>query len=158
MAIFVDSTVSNKELQDLSTQDNQVICNEVQMEHVVDLFDWPSSYIEGLKTIFELKTLPPNWDSYQSPPPPENVLDTAKRLLSFSVEGGYFSPTIMPISGGGVQLNWIVNGRELSLLILLDGSVEYLKVENDLPIEEGDLPSNTHQLSEMMLWISENTD
>ena len=60
----------------------------------------------------ELLDLPPNWDSYGSPPPTKAAIDTASRLLE---NLGVPFPFVAPISGGGIQIE---------ITILPDGTVE----------------------------------
>lgn len=83
----------------------------------------------------------PNWDSYGSPPPTSTAQGRALLLLAF---GRLFfhdlpEPQIAPSPGGGIQIDWTHDNRDLEISILPNGTAEYLLVENDNPLEEGTL-------------------
>jgi len=70
---------------------------------------------------------------------------------------------IGPVSGGGLGIEWRNGDRDLSLEILPDGSIEYLKAEKT-PLgfdtdhmEDGEIPG--HRLGEvraLIRWLSGN--
>lgn len=113
------------------------------------------SKVESIKSLFELKNLPANWDGYGSPPLSTNALSTALSLFLTDIED-LPAPRISPVSGGGVQLIWRIGGRELDLEALADGSIEYLEVQDNLTVEEGELTNlyfgEFQQLFDWLRW------
>lgn len=113
------------------------------------LSQWQRQAIKRLK---EVLSLPENWDSYGSPPPTLDAANTAMGILT-GIDLDYFvAPRVVPISGGGLQLEWRLGTRALELEIHDDGLVEYLTAERGEPIEEGYI----HLINEVrpiFLWI-----
>ena len=108
--------------------------------------------IEGAKKILAFTNLSNNWDSYGSPPPTQDAATTAMELLT-EVDIDYLvAPRVVPVSGGGLQLEWEVGTRGLELEILSDGSVEYLKTEQGEPCEEGCIDTIAEERS-LLLWL-----
>jgi hypothetical protein len=93
--------------------------------------------IQGIKRLNQVLLLPNNWDSYGSSPPTPDAANIAMDVLT-GIDIEYFvAPQIIPVSGGGLQLEWEIGSRRLELEILHDGSVEYLTLEGMEPREEG---------------------
>jgi hypothetical protein len=64
------------------------------------------------------------------------------------------APFIVPISGGGIQIEWIIADRELELEVLPDGSIEYLKSENKEPFEEEKIASRSSaEIFSLLSWL-----
>ena len=92
----------------------------------------------ALQSLYEISSLPENWDSYGSRPPTENAVECAKRLIIQIDRDNFLQPRIIPISGGGVQLAWHSGVRELEIEISTSGFiVEYLKSERGEPLDDG---------------------
>ncbi|MGI8828065.1 MAG: hypothetical protein ACR2JC_21030 [Chloroflexota bacterium] len=90
----------------------------------------------------EVAALPPNWDSYGSRPIQGATVDAARRLLHIGEVEGLPEAHVVPISGGGVQLEWYTPTRGLELVIHADGECEYVLVQRpDNAVVEGRLPS-----------------
>lgn len=108
--------------------------------------------IQGIKRLREVLSLSENWDSYGSPPPTQLAADAAMDLLTRINIDHFVAPRVVPVSGGGLQLEWEIGERGLELLILDDGSVEYLTTERREPHEEGRI----HLINEvrpLFLWL-----
>jgi len=118
---------------------------------VSELSQWQ---IDAIRKIFQLLALDSDWDSYGSPPPSEVAVKAAVRLI-LGIDIDYFvSPRIVPVSGGGVQLEWSLGTREVEIEIDNEGSAEYLKSSKGKPIEEG--PISLGDLTEMrslLTWL-----
>lgn len=113
---------------------------------------------DALIALFHVALLPTNWDSYGSIPPLPKVVKNAERLLMAIKFEDLPVPHIVPVSGGGIQLEWSISSRELELEIMPDGSVEYLEVEADKPFHEGELgASNINQIQSLILWLTHVT-
>jgi hypothetical protein len=92
--------------------------------------------LTAIKKVLGFKSLAPNWDSYGSPSPASCAIQAA---LSFLIDIPFSSlpaPRIVPVSGGGLQFEWISGERELEVEVRPEGSIEILKVENGLPLDD----------------------
>lgn len=97
-------------------------------------FNWQ---VVALNKIQTLECLPFNWNSYGSIPPTQAVLHLARLLLlSFLSDRDMPDPDLSPVPGGGIQIEWHKEGRELELEIFPDGHFEFLRVEHDEILEE----------------------
>ncbi|MFQ5729880.1 MAG: hypothetical protein ACE5GN_05930 [Waddliaceae bacterium] len=112
-------------------------------------FNWQAVAQDKLH---ELERLPVNWNSYGSIPPTQTVLLLA-RILFFSYLGDRDMPhpDLSPVSGGGIQIEWYKEGRELELEIFPDGHFEFLRVEHDEPLEEG--PASLSNIYSLISWL-----
>ncbi len=87
--------------------------------------------------VAQLASLPNDWDGEGSPPPLPRVLATARSLLTRLRYEQIPSPFVAPLSGGGLQLEWQYEGRELEIVLWEPTGFEYLKVFSDESMEEG---------------------
>jgi hypothetical protein len=116
-----------------------------QLSGVVLLYHATSALLISLRRIGELKRLPDDWDSYGSPRIQQLAAQRAVQVLSAAAIEGVRPPQIVPVSGGGLQIEWTSANRELEIEILPDGSIEYLIVEAEqtyegpMPAEHADL-------------------
>ncbi len=91
----------------------------------VDTTEMPPWLMDVLPRLEELAALQKNWDSYGSPPPTLKlmgdalaVIQRAERLLGYShIWQAVMMPTpsIVPLSGGGIQIEWQTPVKELEL-------------------------------------------
>lgn len=108
-----------------------------------------------LDKLAELSILPDNWDGYGSPSLQPAVKEAAADLIGILCEAGAPLPHFAPVSGGGLQLEWQRNGRELELEILPNGDLAFLKVYESGEMEEGLLPRSFHDhVVELVQWLS----
>ena len=101
-----------------------------QWSQVTSLFEqslWSHSAQVKLENLSQLSE---NWNSYGSP----GISPQARRetLLLLPVLGKLHmpEPKILPVSGGGVQLEWRNPSCELELEVLPNGSIEFLAVDS----------------------------
>jgi len=89
-----------------------------------DTTEMPPWLMDVLPRLDELAALEENWDSYGSPPPSANlighvlmIVQRAERLLGYSHAEQRVMPTpsIVPLSGGGIQIEWQTPVQELEL-------------------------------------------
>lgn len=94
-------------------------------------------FISALSDLQSLQALPENWDSYQSPRIDRACIAIAGAVLRSIGDLDVPTPSIVPVGGGGVQIEWQHRGRELELEISpgLD-AIGYLKVYSDGTKEE----------------------
>ena len=73
--------------------------------------------------IAKLATLPQGWDGYNGFPVQARVAERARRLLKAIM--GYTSiiPAVVPLSDGGLQLEWFVGAYEVEIAITLEGTI-----------------------------------
>lgn len=115
-----------------------------------------------MKTIGEqlarLRSLKENWDSHGSPSLCHEAFRDVERLLSEFDLSGLPDPQAVPISGGGINLEWETETKELELSFYRSGLDGYLKVW--LPgyeqMEEGAIDlSRTEDVQALMDWLKE---
>lgn len=147
--MIVDATTSGLELL---TQDKTYENASYSSPWVEELsvFDLPRSVIDSLKTLFSYRQLPQNWDSYGSPPPTADAVYSAQSILYLTLSTRVADvPHLRPLSGGGIQISWRGENRELDLAILKDGIVDFLQCEDDDVIEERQAVPLSQMLSEL---------
>ena len=113
----------------------------------------PAWQVDALRNVGELSELPHNWDGYGSPPPSEGACEAAARLISLMESFPLAAPEIGPASGGTLQMEWACNRRELELHVLADQSVEYLRVVNGEPIEQGTVGISAPDVARHVTWL-----
>lgn len=112
--------------------------------------DWYPSVSRRLR---ELSLYGPNWDSYDSPPPTAKAIQLTTGLLLWARihSRDMPRPHLVPVSGGGIQLEWQLGSRELELEVLPDGYVEFLAV-NDEDEFTGKISSSELLIKVRNLW------
>lgn len=125
-----------------------------QWSAVVPVHTLSSWQIAAVIGILKAANLPDDWDGYGSPPPLQSVVNASIRLLIGVNFDDLPNPYVIPVSGGGLQIEWSVAQRELELEILPDGSVEFLKAERGQPLEEGKLvPVSSSAIQPLLAWL-----
>lgn len=111
--------------------------------------------IRTISKLRELLSLPQGWDSYGSPPPTAVAVERAIRVVLETTQQIFFLPRIVPVPGGGVQLEWSSGQRELEIEIDDNGFVEYLKAERGIPVEEGPIePTDMISARHLVAWLT----
>jgi len=110
--------------------------------------------IEAMRALNKITELSQNWDSYGSPPPTFLAIGLAIDVLTKIDHPSLSAASVVPTSGGGVQLEWSVGSRRFQLEILGEGSVEYLKIDETGPVEEGSLiPTDYDKIRSILLGL-----
>lgn len=126
-----------------------------QWSRVVLVSDYGQWQIRTIKRICELLSLPENWDSYGSPPPTPVAVTGAIQLIKGINLDSFLSPRVVPVAGGGVQLEWSCREREVEIEIDDEGSVEYLKTERGRPIEESQIGlADLTGIRSLLMWLT----
>jgi hypothetical protein len=116
---------------------------------------WPLDPVRRI-VILE-QTLGDNWDGYGSGPIPRGTANTAIALLNDIAWLGFEdlpAPSIGPMPGGGLSLEWSVGRRDLNLSVFPDRSVEYMKAEAGEPFDEGRVvPGFPDRFRELISWF-----
>ncbi len=108
------------------------------------------------KKLEQLSKLPENWNSYGSRPVQAEAIEITANLLSDLVKLKMPEPQIFPVSGGGLQLEWKNLGRELEIEIRCDRRIEFLVVDEEGEMYEGQLPNHNslYEVSFLTHWFN----
>jgi hypothetical protein len=122
---------------------------------VIKTFGVQSWLKEVMFRAVELCNLPPNWDSYGSPPPAIELLGRIKRTLRETRVESVDVPDVIPASGGGIQLEWASGTRELEIEFMPGGEIGFLAVDEENDEEPaGTLgPGDFDQLRFWLEWL-----
>lgn len=92
------------------------------------------------------------WDGYQSPPPHPSVIAYARSVLNSVMKFDTPPPAIVPMSEGGLQLEWHRQGYDIELAIYSTDDVD-LSIgfpDEQEPVEEKPLKLSFYELSEAL--------
>ena len=137
------------------TQEMEESAASSQLSRVLLLYYAELAFLASLRRIAELKRLPEDWDSYGSPRIQQLAVQRAVEVVSAVAMEDVRPPQIVPVSGGGLQIEWTSANRELEIEILPDGSIEYLTVEGERT-DEGPIPAEHADLfvQGLVRWLS----
>lgn len=76
--------------------------------------EWFDPLMRGLA---DLLTLPANWDTYGAAPIELKVVNQASQLMKGILDADDPPPWVVPMSNGGIQLEWHENGADLEIEI-----------------------------------------
>jgi hypothetical protein len=127
-----------------------------QLSRVVPLSYATSALLVSLRRIGELMRLPDDWDTYGSPRIQQPAAQKAVQVLSAAAALEHLpTPQIVPVSGGGLQIEWTSGNRELEIEILPDSSIEYLIAEADQTYEAPIPAEHAHLFVQSLVhWLS----
>ncbi len=74
-------------------------------------------------SIIELMNLPRGWDGYDGLPVQPDVAENARRFTARIERSTQLVPVVVPLSDGGLQLEWFVDGYEVEVVIVPSGTV-----------------------------------
>ncbi len=74
---------------------------------------WFDPLMQGFVDLF---TLPENWDSYGAPPIIPRIINQALNLMNGLLGTASPAPRVVPLSSGGLQLEWHRNGIDLEVV------------------------------------------
>jgi hypothetical protein len=112
---------------------------------------WVQKTLEKIEAASRFKE---NWDSYGGKPLRSDVRAAAVRLLNHLQTENLPVPAVVLGSGGTVQFEWQVDGRELEVEVLPDGRLDCLKVWPDEQMEEREIGSgDLVELRELTQWL-----
>jgi len=127
-----------------------------EMSHVAPLFALNPWLEPSLHRIRELAAMPTNWDTYGSPSIQPEAVDAAIHLLQKVANLSPAMPHIVPVSGGGLQLEWSIGRRELEIGVTPAGALDYLTDDDD-NMDGGALTlTDTSSLAEIFTWLQGN--
>lgn len=112
---------------------------------------WLDKVVDDLN---ELAKLGEDWDSYGSERIPKVLIDEAKKFVTSLEFEEIGAPFVVPISGGGIQLEWHKGTHELEIEFIDVNRIAYLKVVEDAPVEEGTfVADDTHMSRALVRWL-----
>lgn len=82
-----------------------------------------------LDRLQHLSKLPDGWDSYGGRAPSDESVFTALLVISHTLKYESAPPAIVPLSEGGVQLEWYGNGEELEIRIGSSGQISAIRFD-----------------------------
>ncbi len=114
--------------------------------------------LAAMNAVGDLAQLPQDWDSYGSRQIQTSAIRQALEILQMANLQHIPMPFVVPVPGGGVQLEWRLEGRELELEVQPDRTIAYLRVdENDID-EEGVVPKDQPSaILEHLQWMAAQT-
>ncbi len=74
---------------------------------------WFDPLVQGF---VDALTLPPNWDSYQARTIDPQIVHEAMNFINAVLAPTSPAPRVMPLSSGGIQLEWHRNGIDLEVV------------------------------------------
>jgi hypothetical protein len=128
---------------------------DVQSQGITELKRPVRWLTSALADVARIADLPHNWDGYGSAPLGVKEREHVTKLLSSIDNADLPAPNIVPVSGGGIQLEWQYHGRELELEIVV-GSEDliFLKVYPDGMMEENSYPIfDLDKTKELLNWL-----
>jgi len=106
---------------------------------------------DKLKILADLKE---DWDSYGSPPIPKIILERIEKIInSTEYPNSIKNLSIIPFSGGCVDITWRYEDREYGVTILENGMEQYKLNKNEVikNYEEG--PFNLKHIMNSLRWV-----
>jgi hypothetical protein len=99
-----------------------------------------------IQSFEDLLQLPPNWDGYGAAQIQELIVDTAYRLLREVMDNDAPTPSVVPLSDGGVQLEWHRHGRNLEIEFPADETPSFYYYEDGAHLDSEGQVSRSYDL------------
>ncbi len=137
-----------------ASKNNKISFLGTQWSGVTPLADTNLWLRTAQKKITELTQLPENWDSYGSRPIQPSAIEQAADLLALLSRLDLPRPEIFPVPGGGIQIEFQQDRRELEIEILPNGSTGYLQVAETGEMREDTIPSGSREdIYRLAYWL-----
>lgn len=110
---------------------------------------------DALDAVARIAALPSDWDGHGSPQLGSSEREYVVDILASINNEALPIPVVVPVSGGGIQLEWQHAGRELELEIVAGSkSLLFLKVYEDETAEEGCYPIiDQNKTQDILDWL-----
>ncbi len=114
--------------------------------------DEPSWLLPSLQALYDIGSLPENWNSYDARPVAIDAIAASLRLLAVIMTEAMPLPAFVPTRRGGIQLEWHIKGIDLEIDVLPSGRL-YAAFEDHSTGEEqqADITSNLQPLSQVLV-------
>ena len=96
----------------------------------------PNWFGPTFESFARIMQLPPNWDSYGAEPIRGSVIERAVEALSRVMEDNSPPPSIVPLSDGGLQMEWHLRDQDVEIVITTDEPPSYYYRNQDGSAEE----------------------
>jgi len=114
----------------------------------------PSWFDTTLQGFADLRALPQNWDSYGGKPTSYTALNRGLRLLDWVMEPSASAPSVVPLSNGGLQLEWHRGGHDLEIIVNPEEEDRYYHYDARLDAEEsGTVSEHRARIEELVAQI-----
>jgi len=89
---------------------------------VVDELD-PEAWQVAIEQLQRIAQAPPNWNSYGALAPAEAAIIGSLHILLWFASNKKSMPTVVPMSNGGIQLEWHYFGRDVEIEVNPNGEI-----------------------------------
>ncbi len=108
---------------------------------------FPAWLRPAMQACTDLLQLPQNWDGYGAVQIREQLAQQALVVLVEVMENDSPAPSVVPLSDGGVQLEWHRGGKNLEIEFPAGEAPSYCYYEDDSDVEsEGQVPRNYQRI------------
>lgn len=98
----------------------------------------PSWLDATLQRIADVLTLPANWDSYGGKAIAQSVVDRTLEVLDSLMSPTTRSPSVVPLSEGGLQLEWHLNPHHFEVILSPEEGARYYHYDSRTGAEESE--------------------
>lgn len=116
--------------------------------------DDANAFRKVLSKLERLLDLPPNWDTYGSKQIARTAFKTTLALLFSIANSGAQPPSVVPMSDGGLQLEWHTSNADLELAVSPTGEVEVFLDTRDGETWDGPLAGSRDRLERFLRYVS----
>jgi hypothetical protein len=109
----------------------------------------------AIKKLLEISTMKPGWDGYRSASISGPAREGALSLLRMIDGLGLPPPRVVPVPGGGIQVEFTKAEKELEIELEPSGQIAFLKTDSEGDEEEGRLAQCDPKLLPLLVWLSE---
>jgi hypothetical protein len=111
--------------------------------------------LEAARPVWALRDLPEDWDTYGSPPVSAQAIEIAIKVLCLIAAGEPPMPYAVPLSGGGVQLEWRRRDRQVEIEATPDGRIHAYATDSGRVAYEGFIaPDDAKSLVRLVAWLA----
>ncbi len=90
----------------------------------------PAWLVSARESLMELLQLPPNWDGYGAAPIDQRLAQSALKVLGNVMDEDAPPPSVVPLSDGGIQVEWHRRGRNLEIEFPADRTPSFYYYED----------------------------
>ncbi len=108
--------------------------------------------VEPVKRVLECLNLGNNWDSYGGKIVRLEIADAVIDFIDRMPQNASMIPRVVPLSTGGIQLEFSRGGKELEIEFIPDGRIHYLEAEGDKETE-GVAVLSQDRITSWMTWL-----
>jgi hypothetical protein len=118
-------------------------------------------FTDARRAISRIASLREGWDGEGGPAPKRQAINAAAALLDeIKAYRKLPVPSVGPMIGGGLGIEWHYGPRELDVEVLPDGTIEYLKAERKATgfdvnkMQDGRIPAdNLREVRKLVRWL-----